>query len=364
MTDAVLVSPMLRAIAHATGLGVATGVLLAGLAWLLGRVMNRSRSRRPGLRMARPWLLALLLVPSLAGFALQRRHEGAVVAATLACREDALCRSRGLCGARILGLAYEHECVAVDAAHCRRSSECRERGRCDHDRANSSCAKLTDASCRQLADCPDDGACTNRAGRCVQGSDADCRQSQWCRREGRCSLRDDACRPVTDRDCEGSKVCREDGRCVASQGRCIATEASCAESGLCRRQGRCRPADEDDHYEGCVASSSEDCRSSLACQEHDRCVLSDHQCRTIEEADQSCARSTACGADGVCRTDQRGGCHATVDAECRESTGCFEYGLCSARDGHCVATADGDCRHSNGCVFDQRCKLAGRTCTR
>ncbi len=99
-------------------------------------------------------------------------------------------------------------------------------------------------------DCQWFGLCTQRAGQCVATNAADCRKSDACRDYGRCTVDRDECRIGSDADCRSAAPCRLDGRCgkpapiagiSASKEKCIATaQADCAASQACRERNLCK----------------------------------------------------------------------------------------------------------------------------
>lgn len=167
------------------------------------------------------------------------------------------CERWGQCAKRGEGPPSQ-TCVAVSDADCRRSSHCREFGRCVLAASGGRCV-ATAASCRASHVCTAKGRCTLRDGGCVRGAADDCSATATCRASGACSY--DAtqkrCAALTNADCQGAKVCAEKGRCIASGGVCVGggSDVACRKSTFCSRWGRC-------HWNGtrCIAKSIADCR--------------------------------------------------------------------------------------------------------
>jgi hypothetical protein len=72
---------------------------------------------------------------------------------------------------------------------------------------------------QKVMSCAAHGLCTFEGGKCVL-SDAGCRKSSMCREEGRCTERRGACVATSNEDCAQSQLCARNGACIAVEERC------------------------------------------------------------------------------------------------------------------------------------------------
>ena len=342
------------------------------------------------------------------------------------CRKSSECKRNGLCDQLSLRPSrsvdpVQVKCVALSRQRCLSSRACQYHGMCTP--VAGRCSVKSDLDCFQSQRCKFYGLCHVQGERCVAKSDENCQQSQACRdfqtcthksgmcvnqddlskscdygcvklesgcfchpappavstpkgfepaclsscrRSGGCSMGESGCSPRNQKDCESSERCRSEGLCDFAQGRCVKSASGCASSLECSLAGRCILS------EGrCVASSQEDCLSSRACAEQERCHFEVDQKtstkppsptslntirttgRCVREAQPLDCRDV-CQRLGQCEPLDNA-CLATSSAQCRRSEVCKKYGLCSARSGRCVAVTTRDCKRSLNCKQLGRC---------
>jgi hypothetical protein len=83
-----------------------------------------------------------------------------------------------------------------------------------------------------------------------------------------------------------------------------------------------------------------------------------------ENTTVGCLNSAACEFDGRCSVGANGMCCAKKDADCRDSFGCTESGLCSAFGCACVARTRKDCRKSVDCKQRRKCRAVDGECVK
>ncbi len=157
----------------------------------------------------------------------------------------------------------------------------------DVDRSTSfSCVPDTKADCEQSTICTSEGACsvienTALGRRCGAASDDDCRRSDECKIKGRCTTDKEFghCQGVNDADCAASTECKQKGHCVArveltqkSRGLCgPRTAADCKNAPNCAQKGTCTMKKNGRGNEQCVAGSDADCAASAICKTEGAC---------------------------------------------------------------------------------------------
>ena len=349
------------------------------------------------------------------------------------CRKSQDCRLSGLCSQVSLRSAKalppaQTKCIALSRQRCLGSRACQNHGMCTPEAGR--CVVKSDLDCFQSQRCKFYGLCHLQDDRCVAKSDDNCKQSQACRdfqtcsyqagicvnaedlakscdygcvrldsgcfchpdppevkpsksfepaclsscrKSGECSLGESGCAPRSQSDCASSERCQSEGLCDFNQGRCVKSASGCASSLECSLVGRCLLRDG-----RCVASSQEDCLSSRACAEKERCYFEADKPKKastpiedrveIEVVTGQCVREEQpldcrdlCNRTGQCEALDNS-CLATSSSHCRSAEVCKKYGLCSARGGQCVAISSMDCKRSLNCKQLGRCTAKKGRC--
>lgn len=108
----------------------------------------------------------------------------------------------------------------------------------------------------------------------------------------------------------------------------------CRDATSCTYHGRCRYMEEGAREGECVAESNDDCRASTGCRDWGRC------------------------------TAENEACVASSKEDCRNSWHCRIQGRCTPKHGRCVVGGDGDCARSERCKYDRQCEARGSKCVR
>lgn len=160
-----------------------------------------------------------------------------------------------------LGLAA---CKAGQGDRCRKQEECRKGLQCIGTKESRSCLdpKTANMLCKSYKDCKKKGWCSAKDGKCVP-TDEDCARLESCKKRAHCTAQDGKC-VATAQDCKKATHCRTLGLCTARDGECWAdSDADCAQSQACTHHGRCtsqKVVSVSMRKDGCVATSSEDCK--------------------------------------------------------------------------------------------------------
>ena len=185
----------------------------------------------------------------------------------------------------------------------------------------------------------------------------DCPHDRVCQSLGHCTTAGDRCVASSDQQCRTSLRCYVDGQCAAMPtGWCGAVSSGdCLASSQCRESDHCRL----DHG-GCSLSSVNGCKK--ACAAFGKCTPSGETC--IATSDRDCAASELCEFAGHCHL-LHGECAAATTADCRRSDACTDRGLCVfVEEEGCAATNDGDCISSDACRSMGRCRAKWFACVR
>ena len=228
-----------------------------------------------------------------------------------------------------------------------------------------------EAFCKTSSACKDHGKCTYDAAAsspsreiimCGAASDEECQQSTLCRENGQCKAQGGVCL-ATAESCRKSLMCRKEGRCIldVANGECLAKSPYfCSISEDCKKKGACSPWNDFGNTWKCVATSKAECQNSFGCIENGLCAISERQCSPTHKCrPQDCdnPERTLCSW-----MERRCVLGSTID--CQKSRDCKVWGLCvviADLDNGCVATKQG-CRKSLMCRKEGYCTKRGYPC--
>jgi eukaryotic-like serine/threonine-protein kinase len=181
-----------------------------------------------------------------------------------------------------------------------------------------------------------------------------------CKSNGRCKRLgaggpNKACKAVAASDCATSDVCRKYGDCFLGNGRCVPSEQSCRDAGLCKRDGACTLVGD-----ACRARSSADCATSAVCRSWGHCTYDAAKAKCAATSTADCQAGDSCKNGGAC-IFQAGRCEwGGSNAACQRSNGCRKGGYCQWTGARCVAKSIADCANispsASWVLVDGTCK--------
>jgi hypothetical protein len=226
------------------------------------------------------WIVALLVACALvackkpgdtAGGAASSSASTPVKTGDESCEAKPLCKSRGLCGAKITTSGSVEARGSGGAADLAQSTIV-------------SCVAMKPEHCRKSDDCKNDGMCTVEDGRCVAKSEADCRAAKICADEGRCKIdgavREGECVATAD-DCKKATTCTQDGNCSKSKTTAFCepeSDEACAKAPGCKKSGTCKKVPGAFGSVRCRPFNDDHCKKSDACKDRGECKEKSGEC--------------------------------------------------------------------------------------